>query len=134
MLGTFDEKIMTRTIIAGLSAVVVYGLVCLPGNMLITHFFQDNINADGAVHHTFTVLVFLFGHLIYSGLSGIGIRLISSVDRLRLARIIGLFCMLLVSIIVTFGYWNLMPKWYHFFFFIILIPMVWLGTKLSFKK
>ena len=125
---------MTRTIIAGCSAIIVYGLFCLPGNMLITNLFQHNIHPDGSVHHTFTVLVFLLGHMIYSGISGMGIRFISPVDRLKVARMIGLFCMLAVSIAVTIGYWNLMPKWYHFFFFVILIPMVWLGTKLPLKK
>ncbi|MDN5214006.1 hypothetical protein QQ020_18160 [Fulvivirgaceae bacterium BMA12] len=125
---------MTRIILAGLSAIIIYGLVCLPGNALITNLLQHNINPDGAVNHTFTVLAFLLGHLVYSGLSGIGIRLIAPSEGLKTARMIGLFCMLAVSIGVTIGYWNLMPKWYHLLFFVILIPMVWLGTKLPSKK
>ncbi len=125
---------MTRIIIAGLGAIIIYGLVCLPGNALITNLLQHNINPDGSVNHTFTVLAFLLGHLVYSGLSGVSIRLISPPERLKTATITGLFCMLAVSTGVTIGYWNLMPKWYHLLFFVILIPMVWLGTKLSLKK
>lgn len=125
---------MARTITAGFSAIIIYGIVCLPGNALIGNIFRENINADGSVFHIPAVMTFLLGHLIYSLISGIGIRLISHTDRLHTARLIGLVCMLLVSIGVTIGYWNLMPKWYHLLFFVILIPMMWLGTRLSFGR
>jgi hypothetical protein len=112
--------LMIQSVLAVLSGPVVYGLVCVPTNMLVARLFPDKFRDDLSTEHLKMQRLLILLSFIYAVCSGLvcgwlaanNIMVhVGSMSAIQLG----------IGIMVQRQNWNVMPVWYHYSFFGVLV-------------
>ncbi|NJN53145.1 MAG: hypothetical protein HC809_16695, partial [Gammaproteobacteria bacterium] len=120
---------MLRSVIAVIMAPIVWGVVMLPGNMLLLVLFPG-ADVEPRVGYLVAALV---GSVIYSLIAGVTTAFIIG----RNAKLHGIWAgiaLLAVGVMVQVQAWDVLPLWYHLVFLTLLVPAcvagaVWAGRR-----
>ena len=120
---------MLRSILAVLSAPVVYGLVCVPANWLVVKLFPTHFDENWLTSHTGVLALLVSLTVVFAAASGFVGAWIAQETAWACAIAI---CVLQlgIGIAVQRQYWNVLPLWYHLTFFALLIVGVIIGARL----
>ncbi len=119
---------MARIILAIVSGFIVWTILWLGSNALLTAIAPNLAFAEGTEITTGALLIGLFRSFAASIVSGLTAVLISK-EFSKTTLCLGIL-LLLTGIFFQYSAWNLMPLWYHIPFLLLLIPMTIWGGKL----
>lgn len=121
---------MLRSIGSILAGYVVWSLLFLGANAMLSLLAPGAFRPDGSTGSTALLLVILVLSILISIVAG---WLTFRVDRVRAlgsSLILGVL-LLVTGIVVQRQYWEVMPLWYHLAFLAALIPGVLVGYRLA---
>lgn len=117
---------MLRSVLAVLSGPVVYGLICVPMNWIMTKLFPDYFDEQWTTRHSGMLVVLVSLTILYAGASGfVG----GWIAKDNVMAHIAVMCVLQlgIGILVQRQYWDTLPLWYHYTFFVLLLVGIVLG-------
>jgi hypothetical protein len=121
---------MLNTILAIVAGFIIWSVVWLGGNQLVTRLFPGAVSKDGSTTHTGLLLTLIALSLLASLAAGYGTQWIAEDGSSNPQLILGVL-LVLVGIAVQRQYWKLMPLWYHLAFLALIIPAVLYGATLA---
>ncbi len=120
---------MLRSILSVVAGFVLWTVLWLGTNSIITLATPDSFNEDGSTDSAGILLLILVLSVIYSVASGYVTALVARQDGERHALYLGIL-LLAVGLMVQISVWALMPLWYHLPFLLLLIPAAMYGGRL----
>lgn len=121
---------MLNTILAIVAGFIIWSVVWLGGNQVVTRLFPGAVAKDGSIKHTGLLLALIALSLVASLAAGYGAQWIAEDGSSNPQLILGVL-LVLVGIVVQRQYWKLMPLWYHLAFLVLIIPVVLYGATLT---
>ena len=117
---------MWRLILAVVLAPVVWGVLQVPGNLLLLSLFPGALEA-GATPLTYLLLALGFSFL-YGLFAGYCSAWVAGAEARKAGIGAGLI-LLAVGIAVQVGFWDQLPLWWHLCFLAAIVPMAMLGAR-----
>lgn len=121
---------MGRTIGSIILGFVVWTVLFLGGNALITALSPASFNPDGTTDSAGLLLLLLILSIVYSIVSGWITSRVAQGKSFVSCVALGVI-LLAVGIFAQLQYWDQMPLWYHLPFLAMLIPGVLIGHRLA---
>lgn len=121
---------MLNTILAIMAGFIIWSVVWLGGNQVVTRLFPAAVAKDGSTKHTGLLLALIALSLLASLAAGYGVQWIAEDGSINPQLILGVL-LVLVGIAVQRQYWKLMPLWYHLTFLALILPTVLYGATLT---
>ena len=116
-----------RSVLAVLVGPVVYGVVCLPVNWLIVRMFPAHFDESWITENTGLLVLLVSLTIVFAGASGfVGAWIAPGNVMAHAAAMCAFF--LAIGTAVQRQYWSVLPLWYHFSFFSLLIVGTPLGA------
>lgn len=120
---------MTRTVLAVLVGVVLWGVLWNLGTMGTQRLLPELASPGEPIAHAGVLLGFIAYSVVLSVLAG-WVAAALARQRAR-AAVWGLAVVnLAIGIAVEVSYWELMPAWYHLAFLALVVPATLLGGRL----
>lgn len=122
---------MGRLVLAVLLAPVFWGVLQIPGNLLLTTAYPHAMATQP------TPLGFLLLALLASFIYGIFAGYCSAWcagDKARQAGLWAGIVLLIVGIAVQAVSWSLLPVWWHLTFLVAIMPMAFFGARLRIRQ
>lgn len=121
---------MLRSIGAVIGGFVLWTVLWLGSNSLLTIITPGSYNDDGSTDSGMLMLLILILSVIYSVVSGYTAEKIvndgSTWPVLALA-----IALLAVGLLVQISFWSLFPLWYNILFLLFLVPATMMGGRLA---
>lgn len=124
---------MLRAIGAIAAGFVVWTVLFLGSNALLTLITPDSFNPDGSTDSAALLVLVLILSIVYSVVSGWLTARIASAKAFGSSVALGIV-LLVVGIGVQMQYWEVMPLWYHLLFLGALLPAVLVGYRLAVNR
>ena len=121
---------MIRYLLAVAAGFVLWTLLFLGGNALMTAIAPGAFNEDGSTESAFLFFAILCLTVAYSVVSGNVTARIAQKHRVRCGILLGLL-LLVVGIAVRIQFWDILPIWYNLAFLALLIPGAAAGASIS---
>lgn len=121
-----------RTVLAILAGFVLWTVLFLGGNALLTTLAPDAFNEDGSTDSGVLLAILLLLTVLYSVLSGFVTARIAQKNQSRSGLLLGIL-LLLVGIGVQLQFWDVLPVWYNLAFLALLLPGAWAGARLALR-
>ena len=121
---------MLRVIGAIVAGFVVWTVLFLGSNSLLSIATPDSFNPDGSTDSAALLVLVLILSMVYSVVSGWLTARIAQAKALGSSVALGVV-LLVVGIGVQMQYWEVMPLWYHLLFLGALLPAVLVGYWLA---
>lgn len=121
---------MLNTVLVIVAGFIIWSVVWLGGNQVVTRFFPGAVAKDGSTKHAGFLLALIAFSLVASLAAGYGVQWIAEDGSINPQFILGVV-LVLVGIAIQRQYWKLMPLWYHLAFLILIIPTVLYGATLA---
>lgn len=120
---------MLRSIGAAVAGFVLWSVLWLGSNSLLSIVTPDSYNEDGSTDSQLLMLLILFISVLLSLLAGyVTARIVSGRSA---GAVWGLgIALLAVGLLVQLSFWALFPLWYNILFLVLLIPGVLVGARL----
>ena len=120
---------MLRAPLIILAGFLVWTVLWLGGNAILSTIFADLFREDGSTDNGGILILLILLSLAYSILAGYLVARFSIPHSMRQALILGLI-LLAVGIFVQSQFWALLPIWYHLTFLILLVPGTYIGARI----
>ena len=120
---------MLRSIIAVLSGPVVYGVLCVPIDFLVVTLFPSHFNEHWVTDHTGILALLVSLTIIYAGASGFVCAMLARHHVVSHVTAMAIL-QLAIGIAVQSQSWTVLPVWYHYTFFVLLISGILMGAAL----
>jgi hypothetical protein len=117
---------LSKNIIAVLIAPIVWGLVGVPGNLVIMSMNPEVSTGTVTETYLFSALIASF---FYSAIAGGVAAWVAQPNFERIGLYAGV-AVLAVGIAVQAANWNALPQWYHLAFLFWLIPLCMVGANI----
>lgn len=118
---------MGRLILAALLAPVFWGILLVPGNLLLMRLFPDALTTQPPqLGYLLTALLASFLYGVFAGFCSAW----TAGERASQAGVWAGVVLLAVGIGVQTANWALLPVWWHLCFLIAIIPMAIVGARL----
>jgi len=122
---------MARLILGAVLAPVFWGVVQLPGNLLLLALFPEAAEAQAQgtaapLGYLLLALLFAFGYALVSGYCS---AWVAGGNPTRTGVAAGLV-LLAVGIAVQASFWDALPVWWHLTFLASIVPFALLGARL----
>ena len=111
---------MIRSILAVLAGPVVYGIIMLPVNKLVTMLAPGSFREDGTTDRVDLLILLLGLSCVYAAAGGYVGAWIARENLLAHAIAMSVL-QLAIGIMVQRQFWDMLPVWYHFSFFVLLV-------------
>jgi len=121
---------LLRSIIAVLSAPIVYGAICVPVNWLIVKLFPSHFDEHWITKNNALLLLLVSLTIFFAGVSGFVGAAIAR-DKIMYHSAAICILQLAIGIAVQRQYWNVLPLWYHVWFFALLVLGIPIGAWLQ---
>ena len=108
------------TVVAVLSAPLLYGLICVPLVALLAGAFPELVNEAGGTHDVMLTLQIESVQLIALVLIGAVVAAIAPSHRMRHVGI-AVAVMMVIGVMVQLSAWDAMLVWHHFVFFACIL-------------
>ena len=118
---------LLRSVLAVLSAPIVYGAICVPTNWLVVKLFPTQFDENWMTKHNGLLVLLVSLTVVFAGASGFVGAVIA---RENITYHVAAICIvqLAIGIAVQRQYWNDLPLWYHLSFFALLVLGITLGA------
>lgn len=120
---------MLRSIVAVVVGFLLWTVLWLGSNSILTIVTPDSFNEDGSTDRVGIFILLLILSALFSVIAGYTTAWIARINGMRSALILGII-LLLVGIFVQIQFWDLFPIWYNLIFLVLLLPATLLGAKL----
>lgn len=120
---------MIKSTIAVVTGFIVWTVLFLGYNSVISIALPASFNSDGSTDSTGILILALTFSIVFSALSGLICSKLAKEGAFKSSIILGAL-LLGVGLIVQLQYWDQMPLWYHLSFLGLLIPGVLFGYRL----
>ena len=120
---------MLRTILAVLAGVIIWTILWLGANAVLTAAMPGAFRADGSIASNGLLAVILVLSGLISLVAGYSTARLASAHEMSHALALG-GVLFLIGLFAQSQYWEVLPLWYHLTFLALLIPATWLGGKL----
>lgn len=119
---------MGRSILAAVVGFVVWSVLWLGGNSLLSILTPGSFNEDGSTDSTLIFIILLVLSILFSLISGyLTARLATTSST---GPLLGLgIALLAVGLLVQIQFWALFPLWYSILFLALLIPATIVGGR-----
>lgn len=117
---------MLRSVLAVLSGPVVFGLICVPMNWIMIKLFPDYFDEQWNTQRPGMLVVLVSLTILYAGASGFVGGWIAK-DNVMAHIAVMCVLQLVIGVLVQRQYWDTLPLWYHFTFFVLLLVGIVLG-------
>lgn len=121
---------MLNTILAIVAGFIIWSVVWLGSNQLVTRLFPSAVAKDGSTNHAGLLLTLIALSLLASLAAGYATQWVAEDSSINPQLALGVV-LVLVGIAVQRQYWKLMPLWYHLAFLALIIPAVVYGATLA---
>ncbi len=121
---------MLRSIGAVIGGFILWTVLWLGANSLLTIITPGSYNADGSTDSQFLMLVILILSVVFSIIAGYTAEQIVVDGSTWPVWALGL-ALLLVGLLVQISFWSLFPLWYNILFLLFLVPATLLGSRLA---
>ena len=121
---------LLRSILAVLSAPIVYGAVCVPTNWLVVKLFPSHFDQNWITKNHALLLLLVSLTIFFAGASGF-VGAVIARDKIMVHTVAICVLQLAIGVAVQRQYWNAMPLWYHFSFFGLLVMGIPIGAWLQ---
>ncbi|HRW07199.1 MAG TPA: hypothetical protein P5121_18980 [Caldilineaceae bacterium] len=119
-----------RTILAAVIGFVLWTVLWLGSNALLSVLTPTSFREDGSTDSTLLIAVILLLSLLFSLIAGAVAARVTRGSATAALWTLGV-ALLAVGIFVQLQYWALFPLWYNLLFLILLIPGVFAGARLA---
>ena len=119
-----------RTILAAVIGFVLWTVLWLGSNALLSVLTPTSFREDGSTDSTLLIAVILLLSLLFSLIAGAVAARVTRGSATAALWTLGV-ALLAVGIFVQLQYWALFPLWYNLLFLILLIPGVFAGARLT---
>lgn len=111
---------MIRSVLAVLSAPVVYGIVCVPVNTLIVKLFPSHFDEQWVTRQPALLVLLVSLTVVFAGAAGFVGGWIARENVMAHAAVM---CVVqfAIGIAVQRQFWDVLPLWYHLTFFVLLV-------------
>ena len=110
------------------AAPLLYGLLCLPILGWWMSFFPSKVNELGGTFYAPLVFSIEMLQAAVLLLCGMAVALIGGTDRWQKVCVaMATVDMLIIGVMVQRQYWEALPVWHHWIFFLLILTMVPLG-------
>ena len=120
---------MKRSVLAVVLGYLLWTALWLGGNALLLGDQSERMEAREPLTETAPLLLALGLSILCSLSAGALAGKITSCSA-PAVTLMG-FLLLATGLIVQWGYWDLMPLWYHLIFLFLLLPMVRIGATIT---
>ena len=117
---------MLRTVLAVVVAPIIWGLVMVPGNQLVSWIYPGAEAGDASRGYLVAALV---ASSLYSSIAGFGSAWIGHGRTIFHGLLAGV-ALLAIGVFMQLQYWDALPAWYHLTFLTLLIPACVCGAAL----
>ena len=124
---------MARNILAVLAGFVVWTVLWLASNSVLSIALPDMFNEDGSTDSAGMLAAFLVISIVCSFIAGYLCVMLARERPMQYAVILGVV-LFAVGLVVQIIFWDVMPIWYHLLFLVMLIPGTLLGAKIRLSK
>ena len=121
---------MLRSIGAVIAGFVLWTVLWLGANSLLTIITPDSYNEDGSTDSAALMLIILILSVIFSIIAGYTAEQIV-IDGSTWPVWALALALLLVGLLVQMSFWALFPVWYSILFLLFLVPATLLGSRLA---
>lgn len=121
---------MGRAIGAVVAGFVLWTVLYLGSNSLLSIATPESFNPDGSTDSAALLVLILVLSMVYSVVSGWATARIAPAKAFGSSIALGVL-LLLVGIGVQMQFWEVMPLWYHLIFLAALIPAVLVGYRVA---
>lgn len=121
---------MLRALGAIVAGFVVWTVLFLGSNSILTLITPNSFNADGSTDSAALLVLVLILSMVYSVVSGWVTTRIAPAKAFGSSVALGIL-LVVVGIGVQMQYWAVMPLWYHLLFLGALLPAVLVGYRLA---
>ena len=122
-------KNISLSVVAVLSAPVIYGFICVPLVGVVMSLFPALHNDLGGTYHVGLTLGFEALQLSILIICGLAVAAIAP-DRPRLHATVSVLLMLVIGVSVQLSFWDAMLVWHHFVFFMCIGAGMLMGASL----
>lgn len=120
---------MGRAIGAVVAGFVLWTVLFLGSNSLLSIATPESFNPDGSTDSAGLLVLVLVLSMVYSVISGWTTARIAPAKAFASGVVLGIL-LLVVGIGVQIQFWDTMPLWYHLLFLGALVPAVLVGYRL----
>ncbi len=122
---------MGRLILAALLAPVFWGVLLIPGNLILTNLYPQALQTPPApLDYLLLALLASFLYGIFAGYCSAW----CAGDRARQSGLWSGIALLIVGIAVQTASWSLLPVWWHLIFLAAIVPMALIGARLRIRQ
>lgn len=111
---------MLRSVAAVFSTPIVYGMLCVPGNWIVVQLFPQHFDENWVTSNSPLLLFMVSLTLVWAGASGLVGGYIAKRQIMKHTIVMAVL-LLGIAVYVQSLYWNLLPIWYHFSLFILVV-------------
>lgn len=120
---------MKMTIAGLVSAYLLWTVLWLSGNAMLFGAAAERAAAGEIITDVASLLPILLWSVVCSIAAGFVAGVVDKTHASRTALIAG-GLLLLTGIGVQASVWAMMPVWYHLAFLVLIVPVVWVGSRL----
>lgn len=114
------------------AAPLLYGLLCLPLLGWWMEFFPNKVNELGGTFYAPLVVSIELLQAAVLLLCGMVVALIGGTDRWqKLCVALATLDMLVIGVMVQRQFWEALPVWHHWVFFVLILTMMPLGGSIT---
>ena len=114
------------------AAPLLYGLLCLPLLSWWMGFFPNKVNELGGTFYAPLVVSIELLQAAVLLLCGMVVALIGGTDRWqKLCVALATLDMLVIGVMVQRQFWEALPVWHHWVFFVLILTMMPLGGSIT---
>ena len=124
---------MLRSTLAVIAGFVLWTVLWLAANAVMTAAMPDSFNEDGISDDNAIMIVSILLSVVFSVLGGYTTAMVAKVNEMKPVVILAVL-ELVVGIIVEISYWDVIPVWYHVTFLVLLVPSIVFGGRMALKR
>ena len=120
---------MLKNIIAFAIAFILWIVLWLGANNLMSMLFSNRFDAQGTTTNIAILFLLLLMSILIAAISGWVLALVTGESNRTLALTLGAFLFTL-ALMVHINNWQDFPAWYHILFLILMIPSILFGNRI----